>query len=530
MATEVRWRRGTAAQHESFVGAMSEVTHDTTNNSLRLHDGSTLGGHETVMQREKGAANGFAPLDEDRLVPEEFLLNAPVGDGSVTDPKLPGYDPVNSPSAAKIRFLASTSAGAIAGAVSRPLNEKLSESLHVADFGVKADGVSNDTVAFLSAWAAAKSTHRPLFADAGTIMIDPDVWEIGTQENGVAFFGASSSPYMQQGTILKARVSGDVMFKINGFSEGHCLSGFTIDCDGKVKNAHNIETCSNFTISRFSLLNFTEYGMKFSCITPANGLVSWSSNFTIEDFFIQSDDLKDYGAGLYMSGTMDTASPPGPADPHLFTFRQGRIQVNKGVVGPTRGGDFGFVDSGQFYEVDFVGSGGGTMFQPTAFRTTNNPGEPFPANLSFYSCSMQGGTIFSDDLHGRIYMAHFTTGDGEVIPEGLRLLFGFTDHGHMFGDWSIERLSAELLFYGDTAAKRRIRFSTPDGSQQTRITHNASLGLEVEMWTGSAWLLVLRLYADGQIGMNFPGVGFRILGAGSPDSGGSGRRSISIPN
>ncbi len=44
MSTEVRWRRGTAAQHENFIGAMSEITHDTTNHNLRIHDGMTDGG------------------------------------------------------------------------------------------------------------------------------------------------------------------------------------------------------------------------------------------------------------------------------------------------------------------------------------------------------------------------------------------------------------------------------------------------------------------------------------------------------
>ncbi len=43
-ATQVQWRRGTATQHASFTGAAGEVTVDTTNNKLRVHDGSTPGG------------------------------------------------------------------------------------------------------------------------------------------------------------------------------------------------------------------------------------------------------------------------------------------------------------------------------------------------------------------------------------------------------------------------------------------------------------------------------------------------------
>lgn len=45
MARQIQIRRGSAAQHESFTGAVGEITMDTTNTTLRLHDGVTPGGH-----------------------------------------------------------------------------------------------------------------------------------------------------------------------------------------------------------------------------------------------------------------------------------------------------------------------------------------------------------------------------------------------------------------------------------------------------------------------------------------------------
>ncbi|MBD5391692.1 hypothetical protein HDR66_02705 [bacterium] len=45
MSRQVQLRRGTAAEHETFTGAPGEVTVDTTNNTLRVHDGATPGGH-----------------------------------------------------------------------------------------------------------------------------------------------------------------------------------------------------------------------------------------------------------------------------------------------------------------------------------------------------------------------------------------------------------------------------------------------------------------------------------------------------
>ena len=44
MARQIQIRRGTATEHNSFIGAIGEVTMDTTNNTLRVHDGETAGG------------------------------------------------------------------------------------------------------------------------------------------------------------------------------------------------------------------------------------------------------------------------------------------------------------------------------------------------------------------------------------------------------------------------------------------------------------------------------------------------------
>jgi len=44
MSTQVQYRRGTAAENDAFTGALAEITVDTTNSTLRVHDGVTPGG------------------------------------------------------------------------------------------------------------------------------------------------------------------------------------------------------------------------------------------------------------------------------------------------------------------------------------------------------------------------------------------------------------------------------------------------------------------------------------------------------
>ena len=48
MAKQLQLRKGTAAEHSTFTGANGEVTVDTTNKTLRVHDGTTVGGTQLV--------------------------------------------------------------------------------------------------------------------------------------------------------------------------------------------------------------------------------------------------------------------------------------------------------------------------------------------------------------------------------------------------------------------------------------------------------------------------------------------------
>lgn len=52
VATQVKRRRGTTAENDAFTGAEGEITVDTTTHELRVHDGSTVGGH-TIPTKTK---------------------------------------------------------------------------------------------------------------------------------------------------------------------------------------------------------------------------------------------------------------------------------------------------------------------------------------------------------------------------------------------------------------------------------------------------------------------------------------------
>ena len=48
MSTQVQMRRGTEAENDSFVGAEGEITIDTTNDTIRVHDGIKTGGYRVM--------------------------------------------------------------------------------------------------------------------------------------------------------------------------------------------------------------------------------------------------------------------------------------------------------------------------------------------------------------------------------------------------------------------------------------------------------------------------------------------------
>jgi len=55
MPTVLQFRRGTTTQNNNFTGSLGEISVDVTNDSIRVHDGSTAGGFETNAKQAKYA-------------------------------------------------------------------------------------------------------------------------------------------------------------------------------------------------------------------------------------------------------------------------------------------------------------------------------------------------------------------------------------------------------------------------------------------------------------------------------------------
>ena len=77
MAIQIQLRQGTATEHNSFTGAVGEVTVDTTNKILRLHDGTTAGGFPVAARANNDGTISLIKQDGtvSTTIPANGLLN-----------------------------------------------------------------------------------------------------------------------------------------------------------------------------------------------------------------------------------------------------------------------------------------------------------------------------------------------------------------------------------------------------------------------------------------------------------------------
>ena len=59
MTRTIQILRGTTAQNNAYTGSVGELTMDTENNTVRIHDGSTLGGHALANKATTLAGYGI---------------------------------------------------------------------------------------------------------------------------------------------------------------------------------------------------------------------------------------------------------------------------------------------------------------------------------------------------------------------------------------------------------------------------------------------------------------------------------------
>ena len=122
------------------------------------------------------------------------------------------------------------------GAVNRPINEKLNESVSVKDFGAKGDGTTDDTYAVNAALAAASSVYFP----TGTYLVTSTI----QVPANVSIYGNGLS------SVIKGNFAGAVL-NIGVLSGARCIN----------------VTANNLLISCGTLC---DYGIQFRNVVKSN--------------------------------------------------------------------------------------------------------------------------------------------------------------------------------------------------------------------------------------------------------------------
>jgi len=131
MATVLKLRRGTTAEHSTFTGAEGEVTVDITKDTLVVHDGSTAGGFPLALESD---VTGVISLTD-------LSATDAGGDGSFTYDNSTGAFTYTGPSAAEVRahFSAGTGItltdGAIATTITQYTDSLARAAISVTDSG-----------------------------------------------------------------------------------------------------------------------------------------------------------------------------------------------------------------------------------------------------------------------------------------------------------------------------------------------------------------------------------------------------------
>jgi hypothetical protein len=227
------------------------------------------------------------------------------------------------------------------GAVARTVQDKNRDVFHAKDFGVLADGVTNDRVALLAAMNAASAAKAVLHLPAGTIMVD----SIDLPAN-IALIGETRGR-----TVIKRTASATQNYIIGaGSRNGVSLENITVDGNraANTNPAHNIllQGCNEYFLSNVTSKNAKgngTYGCGIAIVGGTDGANNTFSSiqsckFTDNDVYgayVSVTDRFLFNACEFVRNTFDGLSiangvPPAAPTEKYWAVTNCRMSFNTG--------------------------------------------------------------------------------------------------------------------------------------------------------------------------------------------------------
>ena len=295
MAKQLKLRRGSTSQHNSFTGAEGEVTVDTDKETLVVHDGSTAGGHPVAAEDMANVSSSdiAGRLANDSIATSKIAAGTLPSDVTVASVNLVDGTVVNADidSGAEIANskladsgVSANTYGSSTAIPSIVVNSKgiiTSASTNAIDTTSIANGTSNVSVANNGDITTTRSGTARLVVDNGGIAVTGGATVSGSLNTGdvtvtstqpkIVFNDSNNNPDYQvenvQG-VFKIRDNTNSADRLVVNTDGH------LDIGGNVDFGGGIDVTGNITVSG------TVDGVDVAALKTAHDSIS-TSNGTI---------------------------------------------------------------------------------------------------------------------------------------------------------------------------------------------------------------------------------------------------------
>ena len=321
MAYAIQRRRGTSTEHNSFTGLVGEITIDTTNNTIRVHDGSTAGGHRLAKYSEINTQENI----EDTV---GNLLTAGSGISLSYDDAAGTLTITNTTSAGDIESVTAgdgLSGGGTSGAVSLALD--------LNELTAAAVDVSADSIAIID--AGDSSSKKESIADLASAMAGTGITATNgvlsattgdiegvTAGNGLTGGGTSGTVSLNIGQGTGITVSADeIAVNMGAFDTDNLAEGST--------NEYHTDARARAAIS------VTDSGGDGSlAYNSGTGVITYTGPSAAQvQAHISVTDSGGDGSLAYNSGVITYTGPSASETRAHFSGGSG-IDINSGVITP----------------------------------------------------------------------------------------------------------------------------------------------------------------------------------------------------
>ena len=424
MAIVLQHRRGTESQNNSFTGVAGELTVDTTNKELRLHDGVTLGGKIVSRIPDIGT---IAELKLMVLTPEKIFVT--------------GYHTENDGAFGSHFYRLATDTGQVdnSGTIIRTVNGvyelQYSGAVKVKWFGARGDGATDDSAALQNALNAVSTSGTLELENKGYLISSPitRLTQIIINGNGAYIIVDINDVNVDAVTIGNTAIS-QFNFDINNI-EIVSKDGATNVC----KNALVLNRTQDSNIDVIVLCATAEYAVVSSG--------SLSSNYNVNTWRSTSP----YGTGRATNGFFVTFDGSNQANINTYNLK---LSLHSGIgltVDSQVNGGQGSVFSGV---IEYCGTAGsitsmrgisidnlyveentiGLTFTDVEFSTIKNMkrGTAVKDSLSFIDCQSieiyggqhRGDTMTIDGTCKNFYLHDFDLQGNPPLDSGINTRYG----------------------------------------------------------------------------------------------------------